>query len=136
MENDIPSSQMLHPTSHKEENTNYRKLWNDGTYSSTVHQYPCLGVELSEDLGWEPHINKAISKANKVLGFLRRNIGKCPQDIKEKAYLTLVRTHLEYSSAVCMGPIQKTTYQLHRNGPEKSCPIRHIYIQSRTRDGH
>jgi hypothetical protein len=35
-----------------------------------------------------------------------------------------------------MGPIQKTTYQLHRNGPEKSYPIRHIYIQSRTRDGH
>ena len=67
-----------------------------GHILSTVHQYPYLGVELSEDLGWEPHINKA----NKVLGFLRRNIGKCPQDIKEKAYLTLVRPHLEYSSAV------------------------------------
>jgi hypothetical protein len=39
-------------------------------------------------------------KANKVLGFLRINISKCPQDIKEKAYLTLVRPHLEYSSAV------------------------------------
>ena len=71
-----------------------------GHILSTVHQYPYLGVELSEDLGWEPHINKAISKANKVLGFLRRNIGKCSQDIKEKAYLTLVRPHLEYSSAV------------------------------------
>ena len=67
-----------------------------GHILSTVHQYPYLGVELSEDLGWEPHINKA----NKVLGFLRRNIGKCPQDIKEKAYLTRVRPHLEYSSAV------------------------------------
>jgi hypothetical protein len=30
----------------------------------TVHQYPYLGVELSEDLAWEPHINKVISKAN------------------------------------------------------------------------
>jgi hypothetical protein len=71
-----------------------------GHILSTVHQYLYLGVELSEDLGWEPHINKAISKANKVLGFMRRNIGKCPQDIKEKAYLTLLRPHLEYSSAV------------------------------------
>jgi len=60
---------------------------------STVHQYPYLGVELSEDLGWKPHINKAISKANKVLGFLRRNIRKFPKDIKEKAYLTLVRPY-------------------------------------------
>ena len=71
-----------------------------GHILSTVHQYPYLGVKLSEDLGWETHINKAISKANKVLGFLRINISKCPQDIKEKAYLTLVRPHLEYSSAV------------------------------------
>jgi hypothetical protein len=76
---------------------NYKMM---GLILSTVHQYPYLGVELSEDLGWEPHINKTISKANKVLGFLRRNIGKCPQDIKKKAYLTLVRPHLEYSSAV------------------------------------
>ena len=53
-----------------------------GHILSTVHQYPYLGVELSEDLGWEPHINKAISKANKVLGFLKRNISKCSQDIK------------------------------------------------------
>jgi hypothetical protein len=100
-----------------------------GHILSTVHQYPYLGVELSEDLGWEPHINKTISKANKVLGFLRRNIGKCPQDINEKAYLTLVRPHLEYSSAV-WEPIQKTTHQLHRNGPEKSCPICHIFVHT------
>jgi hypothetical protein len=96
MANDIPSSQMLHPTSHKEENTNYRKLRNDGTYSINCTPIPILRSRTVR----RPHINKAISKANKVLGFPRRNIGKCPQDIKEKAYLTLVRPHLEYSSAV------------------------------------
>jgi hypothetical protein len=50
--------------------TNYEML---GQQLETVHQYPYLGVELSEDLAWEPHINKAISKANRTLGFLRRN---------------------------------------------------------------
>ena len=54
-----------------------------GHILSTVLQYPYLGVQLSEDLRWEPHIKKAISKENKVLGFLRRNIGKCPLDIRE-----------------------------------------------------
>ena len=59
-----------------------------GQQLETVHQYPYLGVELSEDLGWEPHINKVISKANRTLGFLRWNIYmyKCP--------------HLEYASSV------------------------------------
>ena len=59
--------------------TNYEML---GQQLETVHQYPYLGVELSEDLAWEPHINKVISIANRTLGFLRRNIYKCPQDIK------------------------------------------------------
>ena len=59
------------------------KCW--GQQLETVHQYPYLGVELSEDLGWEPNINKVISKANRTLGFLRRNIYKCPQDIKAQA---------------------------------------------------
>ena len=40
------------------------------------------------------------SKAKWTLGFLRRNIYKCPQDIKEQAYKSLVRPHLEYASAV------------------------------------
>ena len=71
-----------------------------GHQLETVHHYPYLGVELSEDLGWEIHINKVTSTANRTLGFLRRNIYMCPQDIKEQAYKSLVRPHLEYASAV------------------------------------
>ncbi|CAC5390918.1 unnamed protein product [Mytilus coruscus] len=40
-----------------------------GQQQSTVHQYPYLGVELSEDLSWDPHIKKVITKSNRVLGF-------------------------------------------------------------------
>ena len=83
--------------------TNYEML---GQQLETVHQYPYLGVELSEDLGWEPHINKVISKANRTLGFLRRNIYKCPQDIKAQTYISLVRSHLEYALSV-WDPLRK-----------------------------
>ena len=74
---------MLHPNS----NSNFEML---GQQLETVHKYPYLGVELSEDLGWEPHINKVISKANRTFGFLRWNIYmyKCPQDIKAQTYNT------------------------------------------------
>ena len=38
-----------------------------GQQLETVHQYPYLGVELSEDLGWEPHINKVQTWGNRNL---------------------------------------------------------------------
>ena len=40
------------------------------------------------------------SKANRTLGFVRRKLSKCPQDIKDQAYKSLERPHLEYASAV------------------------------------
>ena len=40
------------------------------------------------------------SKANRTLGFLRRNLYQCHQDVKEAAYRGLVRPILEYGSCV------------------------------------
>ena len=39
-------------------------------------------------------------KVNRTLGFLRRNLYQCPQDVKEAAYRGLVRPILEYGSCV------------------------------------
>ena len=55
---------------------------------------------LSETLEWEAHINRITSKANSTLGFLRRNLKACPPKLRETAYFSLVRSSLEYSSAV------------------------------------
>ena len=46
------------------------------------------------------HINNICSKANRTLGFLRRNLFSCPQDVKEAAYKGLVRPVIEYGSSV------------------------------------
>ena len=54
----------------------------------------------SETLEWEAHIDKITSKANSTLGFLRRNLKACPPKLREAAYFSLVRSSLEYSSAV------------------------------------
>ena len=65
---------------------------------TTSHTY--LGVELSGDLKWTTHINKITAKANRALGFIRRNLHPCPRDLKVFAYQTIVRPHLEYCSSV------------------------------------
>ena len=41
------------------------------------------------------------------MGFLRRNLGKCSSHIKQQAYISLVRSQLEYASIV-WDPYQQT----------------------------
>ena len=55
---------------------------------------------LGNTLSWNEHINNVFSKANKTLGFLRRNLKISSREIKETAYKTLVRPIMEYAATV------------------------------------
>ena len=66
-----------------------------------------LGVNISQDLKWETHIAEVSSKGNQTLGFLRRNLRKAPLKIKELAYISLVRSCIEYSSIIWDAHYQK-----------------------------
>ena len=61
-----------------------------------VDHYPYLGVSLSEDLNWKPHILNITNKANSTLGFVKRNLHHCSQKVKDQAYKSPVRPALEY----------------------------------------
>ena len=59
-----------------------------------------LGVTIYPKLTWTKHIDKAVKKANGSRAFLQRNLRKCPRNIKELGYKTLVRPIIEYASTV------------------------------------
>lgn len=60
-----------------------------------------LGVQVSYNLLWADHIANIISKANRMLGFLRRHCSKGVScDIQKILYTSLVRSHLIYASQV------------------------------------
>ena len=86
----------------------------DGHILQQVPDNPYLGVTLSEDLKWNSHINKISNKANSTLGFLKRNLKHCPQDSRRTAYLSLVRSTLEYSSIVWDPYLQKDIGKLEK----------------------
>ena len=56
-----------------------------------------LGLTITSDLKWNSHIQKVTSKANSVLGLLRRNLRIALKAVKTQAYEALVRPHLEYA---------------------------------------
>ena len=78
-------------------------------------------------LSWDTHIGKILTKANRSLGFIRRNLGRCPTNIKRQAYLSLVRPHLEYASSVWDPHLQKHIYQIERVQRRAARFIKHEY---------
>ena len=59
-----------------------------------------LGVVISNDMSWNLHIGKVLSKANSKLHFPKRNLKIQNTALKEKAYKAIVRPSVEYCSTV------------------------------------
>ena len=73
----------------------------NGKYCAMHHPRRTRGSCWSPQIPWSWAIqwSKLLGlwqKANRSLGVIRRNLSKCPENVKEQAYLTLVRPQLEY----------------------------------------
>ena len=91
--------------------------FNVRTYTiSNVRLKPRIGYEIADFLhSWDIYVQlrkyttshdsmydwcTTVSKANRTLGVIRRNLKQCPRDIKAKAYSSIVRPKLEYAASV------------------------------------
>ena len=72
----------------------------EGTDLENVESIKYVGVTITSDT----HISNVCTKANRTLGFLRRSLYSCPQEVKEAAYKGLVRPVLDYGSSVWEPP--------------------------------
>ena len=55
---------------------------------------------------WSTHINKVARKAQSTLGFLRRNLKHCTENCRKTAYISMVRSVMEYGATI-WDPYQK-----------------------------
>ena len=80
-----------------------------GVLLEAVPSAKYLGVDTSENLSWNTHISRVSKTANQTLGFLKRNM-KIHQDLKAKAYITVVGPQLAHASSV-LSPYTDTAIQ-------------------------
>ena len=92
MEFNIPKCNILQFTTHHSKSTFTYKMSNIPLNIVSEHTY--LGIRLHHTLSWEPHVNYICGKANRLLGFLKRNLYNAPIQIKEHLYSgsSLIRT--------------------------------------------
>ena len=88
---------------------------------SCVDQHPYLGVILTSNMSFSPHIQKIAAKATRVLNFIKHNLYNYSKEIKSKAYLTLVRPILEYASPVWDPYLIKDSDQIERVQRTAAC---------------
>jgi hypothetical protein len=79
-----------------------------------VDETPYLGVEISADLKWSKHVGNICKKASSKLGFLRRNLGTCEPEFRRMAYISLIRSSLEYGATVWDPYLVKDVTKLER----------------------
>ena len=87
MEFNPSKCQVIHVTKKKE--TIPTKYYLHGTLLESENSAKYLGVDISNNLSWEDHINRITKKANQTLGFLRRNIKVKSETLKINAYKML-----------------------------------------------
>lgn len=86
-----------------------------GTTLEITAEFSDLGLLTNHKLSWNSHIDKISSKANRVLGLIKRNC----RDLKDVSTLTtlycaLIRSQLEYGSVVWSPFTTKNITKLER----------------------
>ena len=101
----------------------------NNTILDRVNACDYLGITISENLNWTDHITANAKKANARLGFLLRNLKGCPQALKRTAYVSLVRSLMEYSSTIWNPNLKKDKEALDKVQRRAARWIRSDYRQ-------
>ena len=72
----------------------------NSTDLESVEEEKDLGVTFSNNLKFSKHIHNCASKANQILGLVKRTFECMDEDMFLLLYKTLVRPHLEYACSV------------------------------------
>ena len=96
-----------------------------------------LGIQVSSNLKYHNQVSKAASKANSMLGMLKRTFVSRDKKIWKKLYTTYVRPHLEFAVSAWNPYLQKdinTLEKVQRRATKVSYPIKNLKYEDRLSD--
>ena len=77
-----------------------------------------LGVLVDNELSFAKHIAAQVSKANRLVGQIRRSFSYLDKDMMKQLFIALVRPHLEFGNVV-WAPHHKKYIDMIRKGAKK-----------------
>jgi hypothetical protein len=80
----------------------------------TVDEEKDLGVTFDSKLVFDAHIHNSISKANKMIGLIKRTFLYLNKDIFTKLYKALVRPHVEYGNIIWSPYLKRQSVAIER----------------------
>ena len=75
-----------------------------------VESIKYLGLTISYDLSWSPHISRISGKVNSIQASFQRNLAHCSRDLKVKCYQTYIRPIIEYAAVMWSPCTQSSIY--------------------------
>ena len=85
----------------------------NGIVLDRVHCYKYLGITLTSDLSWLPHISNCCKKTRKLVGlFYRRFYQHASSSTMLRLYCSFIRPHLEYASIVWNPSVKLEVHKL------------------------
>ena len=84
MKFNISKCKIMQITLHNSNSTFTYKMTNISLNIVTEHEY--VGICVHHKLSWSPYIDRVWNKANRLLGFLKRNLYNASTQIKEYVY--------------------------------------------------
>ena len=79
---EVPTSQMQHNVDYKETDKKINASYSsEGSVLENVKKIKYLGVPITNALKWNTHVSNICTKADRTLGFLRRNLAACRRGV-------------------------------------------------------
>ena len=110
----VAKCKVLHIGSNNPNNT-YVMVNNNGQSNiDTCDNEKDLGVIFDRNLSFDAHIQSVTSKANRILGIIKRTFTFMDVDTFLRLYKTMVRPHLEYANAVWAPHLKRQSRDIER----------------------